>query len=330
MNEAENFCQGICYPWQKVKVPLKSKLRYVPTGRDLEVASVPLDTVHKNGRQSIDTHSLYAISEHKATHDWFASQKQRTMIITRSHFAGSGKWASTWLGDNVASLEQMQLSIFGVMMSNIFGMPLAGSDICGFIGDTTPALCTRWHFVGAFYPFSRNHNNWWEKSQEPYTFDPGMQKDLRTAIRVKYSLLKYYYTTLFDISQYGTFTNVLGTTLYKPLFFEFPDDPLTTQLTRTMNMNIMLGRQLKLSINPNSIETQGELEEQYYFPAGTWCVLSGNINNEAPCLVVPDGGIFKGYPANVSDYQLHMREGAIIPYQNTLNEGLKFSTSQDL
>jgi alpha-glucosidase (family GH31 glycosyl hydrolase) len=54
----------------------------------------------------------------------------------------------------------MGFSVTGVMQHNIIGIPLAGSDICGFIGDTNAELCARWYTLGAFYPFSRNHNNW--------------------------------------------------------------------------------------------------------------------------------------------------------------------------
>ena len=135
-------------------------MRYTPTGRYLEQQSMPLDGTHFNGAKQIDTHNLFGISEVKATHDWFKMHKTRTFIITRSSFAGIGKFGSKWLGDNYALPYYMGQSVTGIMQMNMFGVPLAGSDICGFIGDTSPELCARWYVVGAFQPFSRNHNNY--------------------------------------------------------------------------------------------------------------------------------------------------------------------------
>jgi len=248
MNEASNFCNGVCYKDQMAQSPVKSKLSYVPTGRDLEEKSMSLDGVHANNYTELDTHSLFGTYEVKATHEWFKDKKMRTMIIERSAYAGLGKFGSRWLGDNFAQDKYMGFSVTGIMAHNIMGIPLAGSDICGFIGNTTNELCARWHTLGAFYPFSRNHNGWNYISQEPYisefsnTFYKGTvtyTQIMQNSIRVKYSMIRYYYTQLMKLHLDG------GGAFYKPLFFEFPDD---IKAYDYQNENVMLGEALKLGI----------------------------------------------------------------------------------
>lgn len=158
MNEVANFCDGVCYESQRPDLQVKTLLPYTPAGTELDSHTASLDAYHYNGYLQLDTHSYWGTQEVKATHEWFQKNNMRTFIIERSSFAGMGKFGSRWLGDNSASTTQMGYSVSGVMLMNMFGIPLAGVDICGFGGDTTPELCARWHMVGAFYPFSRNHN----------------------------------------------------------------------------------------------------------------------------------------------------------------------------
>lgn len=246
MNEASDFCGGVCYPEQAVADPIRSHLPYTPTGRNLEIQSIPLDAYHYDGYLEIDVHSLFGTMEVQATHEWFKEQKKRTMIIERSSYPGIGKFGSKWLGDNSASTWSMGQSVLGIMSMNMFGVPFTGADICGFMGATNAELCARWHWVGAFQPFSRNHNGYGEKAQEPYQFvdeyyEPGISymDIMKDAILTKYSLVKYYYTQLFTLSTLG------GSAFYKPLFFEYPDD---IKAYDNQKYNIMLGDSLKLSI----------------------------------------------------------------------------------
>jgi len=141
-------------------------------------------------------------------------------------------------------------------------------------------------------------------------------KAMTNAIKIKYSLIRYYYTELFILSLRGSGT------FYKPLFFEFPEDNEASNAV--IEYNVMLGSALKLSINSGNLT---EPTTSYYFPAGWWCRLSGNTGGEN-CFVSPVGGFNKTYPSGLTDYQLHLREGYIIPMQDATS--MTFNTSVDL
>jgi hypothetical protein len=55
------------------------------------------------------------------------------------------------------------------------------------------------------------------------------------------------------------------------MFFEFPED---YNAYNDIVYNIMLGSALKLSINPEDLSM---ITKDYYFPAGLWCAVSGNL-----------------------------------------------------
>lgn len=120
MNEASNFCDGVCYKDQEIEDSQNYKLPYVPTGRNLEIKSMNVDAVHMPAEggevAELDAHSTFSTLQTKATSEWFTQNNMRTMIIARSAFAGQGAHASRWLGDNFSSEEMMGFSVTGVML----------------------------------------------------------------------------------------------------------------------------------------------------------------------------------------------------------------------
>lgn len=97
----------------------------------------------------------------KATSEIFAGTLGlRPFVLSRSTYAGSGRWASHWVGDNYSTWISMQTSIIQIMYFNMYGIPLVGADVCGYYGNTEVELCDRWMQLGAFYPLMRNHNSY--------------------------------------------------------------------------------------------------------------------------------------------------------------------------
>lgn len=89
--------------------------------------------------------------------------------------------------------------------------------MAGFNGNTTEELCARWHQLGAFYTFARNHNTDDGIDQDPAALGSHVVNAAKNALLTRYALLPYLYTLFYRAHQRGG-------TVIRPLFFEFPND----------------------------------------------------------------------------------------------------------
>uniref|UniRef100_A0A671MM26 alpha-glucosidase n=1 Tax=Sinocyclocheilus anshuiensis TaxID=1608454 RepID=A0A671MM26_9TELE len=219
MNEVANFVQG------SSKGCAENKLNYPPfTPRILDnlmySKTLCMDAKHKWGNH-YDVHSLYGYSMVLAT-EKEVFKTNRSMVFTRSSFPGVGKYAGHWLGDNAANWNDIKWAIPGMLEFNLFGVPYIGADICGFFDDSPEELCRRWMQVGAFYPFSRNHNAQGYKDQDPaaYGADSLLVKTSKHYLNIRYTLLPYLYTLFYK-------AHVNGETVLRPMMHEFYSDSET-------------------------------------------------------------------------------------------------------
>ena len=308
---------------------------YIPGYRkghtSLSSKSVSINAYSKRNKKN-NFYTMYNIKslipkvQIELTYNFLKYYHKRPFILSRGNTIGQGKYGFHWLGDNLSNFNHLKSSIPGLFNYNIFGIPFVGADICGFHKNATDELCSRWHVLGAFYPFSRNHNVDNAESQEPWVFDTVLRRyeidviDLnwpkegytlfaaKKAIKLKYSLLRYTYTQFFMIS-----LGIKGA-YFKPVFFEFPEDDLLFDEMNILNTYIMLGDSLLFIPNLN------KLDSNYagYFPNCNFNKFpEGNsfVNYEPERKV----GHFKELNGGYLDINIFLRGGKIIPYQNSDN-----------
>lgn len=162
-----------------------------------------------------------------------ADSSKRVFILTRSGWFGQQRYGcNVWTGDVASTWDMLRKQIPQHLNFTMSGNPNTNSDLGGFfcgrynMPGGKPAyenplfkeLTVRWTQVGIFTPMMRSHGT--DSPREIYLFGkPGepVYDALLGAVKLRYSLLPYIYSTAWDVSaNRGSFM--------RPLVMDFPGD----------------------------------------------------------------------------------------------------------
>ncbi|MCM1451989.1 MAG: DUF5110 domain-containing protein [Clostridium sp.] len=160
-------------------------------------------------------------------HQKAINKDRRVFILTRSGWMGQQRYGSNvWTGDVTSTWENLRAQLGAMLNFSMTGNPMTNSDLGGFFANgynrvykgkpayENPAyqeLYARWMQMGAFTPMMRSHGT--DTPRELYFYGkPGepAYDALLGAIKLRYSLLPYIYSTSWDVSKnHGTFMRAL-------------------------------------------------------------------------------------------------------------------------
>ena len=264
---------------------------------------------------------------------------KRVFILTRSGWFGQQRYGcNVWTGDVSSTWDMLRRQIPAHLNFSMTGNPNCNSDIGGFFcghykvngkqAHENPqyrALAVRWMQLGAFTPMMRSHGA--DSPREIYLLgkkgEPVFDA-LESAVRLRYSLLPYIYSTSWDVTANHS-------TFMRPLVMDFPKDTKGYDCGR----EYMFGRSLLVA----------PVLEARYTPEATvkidentgWdrketvnTVLSADIDFTAPHdwdVYLPagtawydyfsgrryDGGRVVTVPVNIHSIPVFAKAGSIIP-----------------
>lgn len=234
--------------------------------------------------------TMMAKSAKKAIHDY--NPNVRPYITNRAGFAGIQRYAQTWAGDNRTSWTNVKYNVPTILGMGLSGVANQGCDIGGFDGPAPePELFVRWVQNGIFQPrFSIHSSNDDNTVTEPWMY-PKYTSYIRDAIRLRYRLVPYFYSLLFEAS-------IKGSPIMRPLVYEFQDDPKVLE----ESFEFMLGSSLLVA----NVLDKGQTVKPVYLPKGAkWVDLADGHYYE--------GGQTIQVPVDLHSIPMFLRTGGIIP-----------------
>ncbi len=259
------------------------------------------DTPH-NGDGMPDTHrryhNVYGMQMARSTFEGLKklAPETRPFVLTRAGFAGVQRFSAVWTGDNVASWDNLALSIPMLTNLSVSGVPFVGCDVGGFADMPSGELYARWLQAAALTPFFRSHSVGWVGNKEPWEFGEEFTKINRKTVELRYQFLPYLYTLFYQHEK-------TGEPVMRPLWYEFPND----KGTYLINDEYMVGSDVLVApVVREGAETHG-----IYLPVGAdwidWWTGEKFESGKTHYLKTP-----------LDKLPIFVRAGAVIPTQSVI------------
>ena len=237
-------------------------------------------------------HNIYGMQMARATYHGLKkfNYPKRPFVITRSAYSGTQRYTSTWMGDNVASWEHLQIANIQAQRLALSGFSFAGSDIGGFAEQPQGELFARWIQLGVFHAFCRVHSSGDHGAQEPWVFGEEITYIVRKFVELRYQLLPYLYTAFWKYLNDGT-------PILKSLVLYDQEDTAT----HYRSDEFVYGEQILVC----PIQEPNAKGRRMYIPRGKWY----NFWTDE----IVEGGKEMWVDADIDSMPIFIKEGAVIP-----------------
>ena len=244
------------------------------------------------GAEHWEVHSAYGMQMARATKEGLDTlrPRRRNWVFTRSAYAGTQRYASSWTGDNRSTWADLRITPSMLMNLGLSGLSMTGSDVGGFEGSPSPELYARWISSAAFHPFFRTHTAKGTPWQEPWRYGDEVEAISRKFIQWRYRLLPAIYTLYWQYASQGI-------PMMRPLFFEDPSD----EALLVIDDQWLFGDHLLVA---PALEA-GMTAREIYLPQGTWFDFWSDEIYEGPRVILQE--------TPLDHVPLFVRAGAVLP-----------------
>lgn len=226
-------------------------------GRELE---------YLDGRRGDEANNTFPVAYAKAYADLLRRAGKAPVTFSRAGFTGAQAHGAVWAGDENSTWEAFRWSLFAGLNATASGMLYWGWDIAGFSGEIpTPELYLRSMAAAAFVPIMQyhsefNHHRSPSRDRTPWNIaersgDERVLPAVRSIVHLRERLVPH-------LSAESAWAIERGTSLMRPLFFDWPDD----KRLWSAPLQWMLGRSILVS----PVTTEGANSHTATLPAGEW------------------------------------------------------------